>query len=563
MFHWALLSNSTISPLVRRLTSEMDRAKQSCEYFCAEYSDALRQVFAEDSELSAFKPDLIALHLDLQQIKPDLELYLPFEKATRREDIMREVIEHVMTVVKTLRTRTTATLLVSNFPAPPRSVLGLGLDYIFKNALRRANLGLDSLLRRVSQCHIVDCDSLWAEAGWSERDRRFEVLAQMPMGPKMQKLLVDEWLRYFRAIQGFTRKCIVVDLDNTLWKGILGEDGFEGIQMGDTPNGRGFRQFQLALKALSRRGTILAVNSKNTFEDAIQVIRDHPEMVLRERDFAAMQVNWDDKATNLSRISNELNIGLQHMVFLDDNPSERNWIRQRHPDVLVPEMPSDSSGFCDILTQCGLDTLAVTDEDFKRAEMYWEDRRRREFQAEAPSYEQFLKELNVQAKIQKLDLNLLERAAQLCQRTNQFNLTTHRYTAEQINGFSVSPCAIVLMMSLRDRFGEYGWSGLAFARAEQAQLTIDSFLLSCRVLGKNVEFALFSALLCWGAKQNCTYVKAAFIPTGKNKPCADFYERCGMVLCNGAVENSKKWFSAKMAELPIQPIEHVNISMSF
>ena len=563
MLRWALLSNSTISPLVRRLMLEVQSGKHSCEFFSAEYGDALRQVFAEDSELLAFKPDLIVLHFDLQQIKPDLELSLVFETPARQEEIMREVIDHVITAAKTLREKTRATLLVSNFPTPPRSVLGIGLDCAFKNALRRANLEIASHLGCLAQCHIIDCDSLWAEAGWSGRDRRFEVLAQMPMGLKMQRLLVSEWLRYFRATQGLTRKCIVLDLDNTLWKGILGEDGSEGIEMGDTPTGRGFRQFQLALKALCRRGTILAVNSKNTPEEAIEVIRNHPDMVLREHDFAAMQINWDDKAANLARISSELNIGHQHIVFLDDNPAERNWMRQKHPDVLVPEMPNDSSGFCDVLTQCSLDTLTLTDEDSKRSQMYWEERQRREFQAEAPSYEQFLHELNVQADIQKLSPKLLERAVQLCQRTNQFNLTTYRYTAEQIKGFSESPRGIVLITSLRDRFGEYGWSGLAIATAEDGQLNIDSFLLSCRVLGKNVEFALFSALLHWGAKQGCTSVRGTFLPTGKNKPCADFYTRCGMTSCNGAAPDSKKSFAANIAELRALPVGHINISMSF
>jgi FkbH-like protein len=563
MYRWALLSNTTISPLVRRLRAEIDSAKHRCECFCAEYGDALRQVFAEESELLKFKPELIALHLDLQQIKPDLELTLPFETEVGRENIMREVIEHVITMVGTLRAKTAATLLVSNFPTEPRGVLGIGLDYIFKNAVRRTNLELDSKIRSISQCHVVDCDGLWAEAGWCERDRRFEALAQMPMGPKMQKLLVDEWLRYFRAIHGLTRKCIVVDLDNTLWKGILGEDGPEGIQLGDTPSGRGFRQFQLALKALARRGTILAINSKNSWKDAIKVIRDHPEMVLREGDFAAMQINWEDKATNLARISNELKIGLQHMVFLDDSPSERSWIRQRHPEVFVPEMPKDSCAFCDVLTQCGLDTLVLTDEDLKRSQMYREERQRREFQAESLSYEQLLKESNVQADIERLRSDHIERAVQLCQRTNQFNLTTPRYTAEQIKGFSVSSCAIVLMMSLRDRFGEYGWSGLAIAIADGEQLIIDSFLLSCRVLGKNAEFALFSALLLWGAKQNCTYVRGAFIATGKNKPSADFYERCGMVPCGDGVDDVKKCFSSRITELPSLPVRHVKISIKF
>jgi FkbH-like protein len=563
MFRWALLSNSTIAPLVRRLTNEIQSADYNCECFYAEYSDSLRQIFANESELWEFKPDLITLHLDLEQISPGMELSFPFEPEDRRETLAREVVEHVLTVVQSLRAKTRATLLVSNFPIPPRSALGVALDHIFKNALRGINLQLDSELRRISQVYVIDCDSLWAEAGWSDRDRRFEAIAQMPMGPKMQKLLVDEWLRYFRAIGGLSRKCIVLDLDNTLWKGILGEDGFDGIQMGDTPVGRGFRQFQLTLKALTRRGTILAIDSKNTRDDALEVIRNHPDMLLRETDFAAMEINWDDKATNISRISRELNIGLAHMVFLDDNPSERNWVRQSHPEVLVPEMPADSSGYSDILTRCSLDTVTVTEEDFKRTRMYSEERRRREFQAEAPSYDRFLDQLNVEATVQRLDQSLLDRAVQLCQRTNQFNLTTRRYDAAQLDGFNNLHSGIVLMLSLRDRFGDYGWSGLAVANAEKDEVTIDSFLLSCRVMGKNVEFALFSAILQWGMKYERSYVRAAFVPSAKNKPCADFYERCGLVYSVRATTDSEKWFTAKIADLPPLPITHVKVSTNF
>jgi FkbH-like protein len=563
MFRWALLSNTTISPLVRRLRSEVPAAETGCEFFCAEYGDALRQVFAEDSELLAFGPHLVVLHLDLEHIKPHLELSFAFETAARREEIFREVVEHIVEAATTLRSKTGATLLVSSFPTPPRSVLGIGVDHLFKTAVRRANLEIDSRLRCIPCCHVVDCDSLWAEAGWSDRDRRFEAIAQLPMGPRMQKLLAAEWVRYFRAIQGLTRKCIVVDLDNTLWHGILGEDGPAGLQMGDTPQGRGFRQFQLSLKALSRRGTILAISSKNNLEDAIDVIRNHPDMVLREQDFAAMEINWDDKATNISRILATLNIGAGHLVFLDDSPSERNWVRQSHPEVLVPEMPADGSGFSDVLSQCGLDTLMPTTEDLRRTEMYREERERRAFQVLTPSYDRFLKELDIHTKIQKLNPALLDRAVQLCQRTNQFNLTTRRHTAEQIQAFSQSSAGIVLMMTLHDRFGEYGWSGLAIATAQSERVTIDSFLLSCRVLGKNVELALFSALVRWAATQNCTAISGLFEPTLKNKPCADFYGKCGLVPRDAAPERTGQWFDAKIAELPHLPIEHLTMSIDF
>jgi FkbH-like protein len=195
--------------------------------------------------------------------------------------------------------------------------------------------------------------------------------------------------------------------------------------------------------------------------------------------------------------------------------------------------------------------------------MYREDRQRRAFQAGTPSYEEFLKELNVQVSIQKLQPALLDRAVQLCQRTNQFNLTTRRYTAEQLQRFSESPDAIVLMMSLVDRFGEYGWSGLAVATAKNEKLTIDAFLVSCRVLGKNVELGLFSALARWAAARSCTEIGGAYIPSGKNKPCADFYEKCGMVLHNDLEAGSEQRFAARMTELPDLPLGHLEMSMNF
>ena len=561
MFRCVLLSNTTISPLVHRLRSELRFADHDWEIFSAEYGAALQQIFSENGELLTSNPDLIVLHLDLQQIKPDLELSFVFETPSKKDAILAEVSQHVVTMVKTLRSKTTATILVNNFPVAPRSVLGISLDHVFKTALRRTNLELDSQLRSVPRCHVLDLDGLWAEAGWADLDRRFEAIAQIAMGPKMQKLLVSEWLRYFRAFQGLSRKCVVVDLDNTLWRGIIGEDGIEGIQMGDTPEGRAFRKFQLALKALTRRGVSLAINSKNTFEDAIEVIRNYPDMVLRESDFAAMQINWDDKATNLARIVADLNIAFRHVVFLDDSPTERAWVRDKHPEVLVPEMPRDSSGYCDVLMECGLDTLTVTDEDYKRTKMYREERQRRTSEAQAHSYDQFLSDLNLEAEVQNVTPQLSERAAQLCQRTNQFNLATRRYTSEHIRSLSEVPGSVVLMIRARDRFGEYGWSGLAIANVQDECLTIDSFLLSCRLMGKNVEFALFAALVESAEKGHCSRVRGVFIPTGKNKPCSNFYKQCGMVLRGSSSADSEQWFSANLVDIPPLPIRHIKLSI--
>lgn len=555
MTNWAVVSNTTIAPLAARLKAELESDNLACNIFVSQYGKAIQHLLQPGSPLYAFKPDVLVLYLDLDQLRSGLESTLAFASSATRADIQTEIVSEVDGLVRSARANCAATILVNNFPVVPRTVLGIGLDPVLKSAVRQMNQRLAEELANVPNCFLYDCDSLWAEAGWSDRDRRFEMLAQLPFGPKLQSLLVREWLRYFRALQGRARKCVVVDLDNTLWGGILGEDGPGNIRMGDTPHGRPYRRLQMALQILSRRGILLAVCSKNNSADALAVLREHPDMLLREKDFAAMQINWQDKATNLRAIARELNIGLQHLVFLDDNPTERQWVREALPEVLVPELPADSALFADVLTDCELDTLTLTEEDLKRAQMYAEERERRKFQADAPSYEQFLQELRLLVRIERLQPPLLDRAAQLCQRTNQFNLTTRRHTAADLQRFAASSDAVVLLMSVRDRFGDYGWTGLAIAERRNERAEIDSFMVSCRVLGKQVEFALFTALGDWAREMGCTEVAGSYIPSTKNSICADFYPKCGLL----AVDERPQAYARSLVELPLQPISHIEL----
>jgi FkbH-like protein len=537
------------------------RSGVDCEFFVAEYGGSSRQIFSPGSDLYAFRPDLIVLYLDIQQLKPMFELTVPFETPENRELLIGELISEVTAMTKALRKNTSAVLLTNNFPVQPRTALGIGLDHVYKNTLRHVNLRLHQALTELQASYVFDCDGLWAEVGFEEYDHRFEMIAQFPFGVKMQQALVDEWMRFFRALNGLTRKCIVVDLDNTLWGGILGEDGPDGIHMGDTPEGRPFRRFQQTLKALTRRGLLLAINSKNNMADVRSVFQQHPDLVLRESDFAAMQINWEDKATNLVRIARELNIGLQHLVFWDDNPAERAWVRERHPAVLVPELPQDTAKYVDVLSRCETDTLVVTGEDLKRAQMYQEERQRREFQAEAPSFEHFLDDLGLKVSIEPVGSALLERAAQLCQRTNQFNLTTRRHTVEALTQFSTSPFSAVLLMHVQDRFGDYGWSGLAITKVEGTHALIDTFLLSCRVLGKNAEFALIAAVVKWAGNRGCTHINGFYLPTSKNLPCKDFLEQCGLKKVSGPAGESGHAYEARLVDLQIPRTDHLKISM--
>ena len=552
---WALVSNTTVAPLAPRLKKELLAMGIASEVFLAQYGEAGQQILQSGSPLYAARPDMVVLYLDLEQLRPGVDGTLAFATPDQRAAIQAELFAEVITLVRAVRDHCPATVLVNNFPVVPRTVLGVGLDPIFKSAVRQLNLRLADELARLPNCFLYDCDSLWAEVGWSDRDRRFEMLAQLPFGLRLQPLLVREWLRYFRALQGWTRKCVVVDLDNTLWGGILGEDGPDKLQMADTPQGRPYRRLQQALQTLNRRGVLLAVCSKNNAADALAVLRDHPDLLLHENDFAALQINWQDKATNLRAIAHELNIGLQHLVFLDDNPTERQWVRDALPEVLVPELPGDAAQFADVLTDCELDTLAVTEEDLKRTQLYAEDRERRQFQSSITSYEQFLQELQIVVRIERLQPALVDRAAQLCQRTNQFNLTTCRHTAADLQRWAESPTAVVLLMNVRDRFGEYGWTGLAVAHHQNRQAEINSFLVSCRVLGKQVEFALLAALVDWAHRAGCTELAGTYLPSPKNALCAKFYSQCGLL----PTKDSPPSFARAIAELPAQPVGHIEL----
>lgn len=559
MFRWAIVSNSTVAPLVPRLKKELSARKLECEFHVVEHGNLGAEVFQADSELYAFKPDLTVVYIDLAQVQSGLEFTLSLEDAAARDKVVAEVIAHVSEVLQSIRSYSQGTILVNSFTVMPRTSLGIGLDPIYRAAVRKMNAGVQDAASSLPQCYVYDLESLWAEAGFQAYDRRFEFMAQFPFGPAMQQLLVAEWLRYFLAIRGLSRKCVVLDLDNTLWGGILGEDGADGIRLGDTPAGRPYLRFQQALKALSKRGILLAINSKNNLADVLPVLRHHPEMVLRESDFAAMQVNWDDKATNLSRLGKELNISLGHMVFLDDSASERGWVLERLPEVLVPEMPREASGYLDVLNRCELDTLKVTAEDLKRAKMYWEEKQRRELQAEVPSFEQFLEKLKLSIKVELLRPELLDRAAQLCQRTNQFNLTTRRHGADHLQRVAESPNSAVLLMNAVDRFGDYGWSGLAIVEARERTVFIESFLMSCRVMGKNAEFAFLSGLLQWAKQKQCVQIRGEFVPSTKNAPCRDFLARCG--LQPETANGNGQAFAAEIASLPLPKVDYIDLAV--
>ena len=309
------------------------------------------------------------------------------------------------------------------------------------------------------------------------------------------------------AVSGAAKKCLVTDLDNTLWQGIVGESDYNEIE----PE----TDLQKHILDLYGRGVVLAVNSKNNHEDSILIMDKHPDMVLRPDHFAALKINWRDKADNMAELATELNLGLDSFVFIDDDPFQRASVKNRFPEVAVlhPDKLKDYPGFS---------SLTLTEEDRRRGQMYAEENRRKGLQASLGSVDDFLRELDLKIEIAPVNSDSLARASQLTQKTNQFNLTTRRYSESEIENFRAKGW-LVWTVKAADRFGDYGIIGVGMVEPKGGTWRVDNFLLSCRILGRGVEKAFLGYLLSQAKSVGVSKVLGEFIPTAKNEPCQNFY----------------------------------------
>jgi FkbH-like protein len=331
-------------------------------------------------------------------------------------------------------------------------------------------------------------------------------------------------MAYVKALLGMTKKCLVLDLDQTLWGGIIGEDGLEGIKLGPTSEGSPYWEFQKMLLALYQRGIILAVNSKNNPEDALKVMREHPYMILREEHFAALLINWEDKVSNMKQISEDLNLGLESFVFFDDDPLNREMVVKALPEVYVINVPQDPANFITALQKIDdFNSLQYTDEDIKRGRMYAARRQMEQAKKSSGNISDYLKDLQMKVKIVKANLFSMPRLAQLVQKTNQFNMTTKRYSEEEVMAFAKNEAFIVLSVAVADKFGDQGIVGVVILEKSVESWRIDTFLLSCRVIGRLVEEAILAYILKLMRADHIPKLIGEFIPTKKNIPAQDFY----------------------------------------
>ncbi len=351
--------------------------------------------------------------------------------------------------------------------------------------------------------------------------------------------LVGRWVA---AIQGRSFKCLVLDLDNTLWGGVIGDDGLEGIQIGQgSPLGEAYVAFQDYARELSRRGVILAVCSKNDEANAIEPFEKHPDMVLKFGDIASFVANWSNKADNIRSIARELNIGLDSLVFIDDNPFERDLVRQELPMVAVPELSDDPTGYPVALAAAGyFEGLSVTTDDRERTVQYQGNKARDSLRTSVTDLPSYLRRLEMRLVWRHFDRIGLQRIVQLINKSNQFNLTTRRYTEEDVIAVMSDPDAFGLQLRLLDRFGDNGIIAIVIgllradtsrsANAQAKDLYIDTWLMSCRVLGRQVEPATLNLIALEAAKLGARRVVGEYVPSKKNGMVRDHYARLGFTV---------------------------------
>lgn len=444
--------------------------------------------------------------------------------ADHREDVWNDLVNYCRT--------TKGAVVLHTFITPSGVQHGRVLrDSDLHELADDFNARIKGIAEEFPHVSVIETDRLIRKFGEHHaRDLRGLYAFSQPFSGEFHLAVAKEWMTYVRAISGKTRKCLVLDLDNTLWGGVVGETGPLGISLGTEYPGNAFRQFQRVILELHKRGIILAINSRNNAADVKEVFEKNPHMILQEEHFSAIAVNWNTKAENLTAIAQELNIGLDSMVFIDDDPMNRELVRTQLPEVLVPEWSFPPEEYTKhLLDLDAFHAQALTDEDRERGRMYQEERARKAVRVDTQSLEEYLATLGIEIDLYLNPDHLIPRLAQLTQKTNQFNLTTKRSSEAEI-GEWIGKDALIFAGDVRDKFGPYGVTILAVLHPiGQNTVTLGIFLMSCRVMGRGVEKAFFRKMAEELNARGYTDIRAAFIPSDKNAPAADFLPDIGAI----------------------------------
>lgn len=550
----AVLSNSTIEQLLPAIRVAGLRRKLRVEVYSGAFGQYRQDVLDSASRLHDFHPEVVLLSLTARQVVSAMPLDAAAQDVERRltqavdeiRHLWRELKEAFGSVVVQQTYMDVYLPLFGSYdrlvPASPSRVVARLNDLLGQAALDERVLVLD----------IAQASSRDGIAAWFDEGRWLQ--GKMEVAPQAAMRYAELLARLVDAHRGKSRKCLVLDLDNTLWGGEIGDVGLEGIVIGEgSARGEAHLSLQRYARQLRERGIILAVCSKNEASIAETAFRDHPEMALRRSDIAAFVVNWNDKAANLELIAEQLNIGLDSLVFVDDNPVERARIRASLPMVAVPELPVDPANYVRCLAESGyFEAVSFTDDDRLRSKQYAANAERDALRGATQSMDDFLCSLEMSVSYGSIRAVDVARAMQLIGKTNQFNATVRRYSEDEVNRFFASPSCMTFQFRLTDRFGDNGLVSVMILCPEgegTGALAIDNWVMSCRVFGRQLEFEVMNIVVEAARDRGVNVVLADYVPTERNKLIADLYERLGFTMQAGnPAENGTTRWSLNVAD---------------
>ena len=557
-FKLGLISNATTDLISPALVATALRHGIALECIAAPFGQVALQAFSKDSEINKVKPDAVLIALDFRG--------LPLRPTPGDVTAAQETVTHVLDYLAAIREgikQDGGTICILQTIARPAEPYFGSFDLVTPGTLRRlidaVNRGIASSLVG-SEDILLDVAGLAETVGLAEWHSPVEWnLAKLPFASTFLPLYADHVCRLIGALRGKSRRCLVLDLDNTLWSGVIGDDGLEGIIIGPgDATGEAHLSLQQAALSLRDRGIVLAVSSKNDDAVARSAFQTHPEMLLREEHISVFQANWNDKASNIKAIAEELSLGLDALVLLDDNPAERGLVRRLLPQVAVPELPEDPSLYARTLMASGyFEAITFSAEDRKRADFYRDNARRIALQKQAGDVDAYLASLEMVIRFRPFDHIGRVRITQLINKSNQFNLTTRRYTEAEIRDIGRDPNYYTLQVSLADIYGDNGMISVVICQRNGEDWYVDTWLMSCRVLGRRVENAVLSQLLGEARRRGIRRIVGAYRATARNKMVENHYAKLGFSVMENQDDGTVLW------ELDVAgPSENIPIPMT-
>lgn len=495
----------------------------------ADYNQVERQVLSHNSELYNHSPEVVII------FKSTHKLLQKYNKSNVQQQlsIADEELNFIKQIYSNLTNNLKTKVIYYNYSEIDDSIFGNyanKMEGSFLFQLRKLNYELMQFAVRNSDFHLCDMSSIQNQIGKKNLfQSSIYVNNDLVTSIDALPLIAGRTIDIITSIYGRFKKCLILDLDNTLWGGVIGDDGIENIELGDLGIGKAFTEFQYWVKKLKNRGIILAVCSKNTESIAKEPFEKHPDMIIKLDDLSIFKANWNNKVENIREIQSILNIGFDSMVFLDDNPFERNMVRENIPDICVPELPKDPAEYLEYLYTLNLfETASYSSQDNDRTKQYQIEAKRIKIKNDFTNEADFLESLNMISLVENFNKFNTPRIAQLTQRSNQFNLRTIRYTEEDIQKFSESMDHLNLAFYLEDKFGKNGLiSVLILEKESDDTLMIDTWIMSCRVLKRGMEYFILNTIVSHAIENDITYIKGEYLPTPKNGIVKDLYKDLG------------------------------------